>query len=132
MNGVKHPMATRELATKPKWLAVLVLGTVAAICGGVRADGITGIVSVGDGLSDVGDDCVASNGAQPPPANEYSNGRFTNGGNWLDYLAKDLGVPAPTPYLLGGPDYAFGGASTGPGYTNMVSPTSQAVPSIRR
>ena len=68
MKGVKHPMATRELATKPKWLTVLVLGTVAAVCGGVRADRITGTVSFGDSLSDVGNDYVASNGTQPSPA----------------------------------------------------------------
>jgi GDSL-like Lipase/Acylhydrolase len=89
-------MATRELATKPKWLAVLVFGMVAALCGGVRAEGITGIV-FGDSLSDVGNDYVASNGTQPSPANEYSEVRFTNGGNWLDDLAKDLGVTAPMP-----------------------------------
>jgi phospholipase/lecithinase/hemolysin len=99
-------------------MTALVLGTVLALCGGARGDGITGIVSFGDSLSDVGNDYAASKGAMPSPANEYYDGRFTNGGNWLDYLAKDLGVAAPTPSLLGGSDYAFGGASTGPGYTS--------------
>ncbi len=102
---------------RPNWMAAIVLGTALAICGGARGDGITGIVSFGDSLSDVGNDYAASKGTQPSPSNEYYQGRFTNGGNWLDYLAKDLGVTAPTPYLLGGSNYAFGGASTGPGYT---------------
>jgi phospholipase/lecithinase/hemolysin len=92
----------------------------AVLCGVARGDAITGIVSFGDSLSDVGNDYVASKGTQPAPPNEYSGGRFTNGGNWLDYLTKDLGVAAPTPYLLGGSNYAFGGASTGPGYTSFA------------
>jgi phospholipase/lecithinase/hemolysin len=96
------------------------LGTMVALSSAALGDGITGIVSFGDSLSDVGNDYVASNGTQPSPPNEYYDGRFTNGGNWLDYLARDLGVAAPTPYLTGGSDYAFGGASTGPGYTTIA------------
>jgi 3-phytase len=85
-----------------------------------RADGITSIVSFGDSLSDVGNDYYYTQGTQPSPPSDYSGGRFTNGPNWLDYLAKDLGVAAPTPSALGGSDYAFGGASTGPGYSTFV------------
>jgi phospholipase/lecithinase/hemolysin len=99
---------------------MFVLGTLMALCTGARGDGITGIVSFGDSLSDVGNDYVYSKGTQPSPTNEYFAGRFTNGGNWLDYVAKDLGVAAPTPFALGGSNYAFGGASTGPGYSNFA------------
>jgi phospholipase/lecithinase/hemolysin len=107
------------MATRLKWMAAFVLGTIAVQCAGAaRGGGITGIVSFGDSLSDVGNVYAASQGTQPAPTNEYYPGRFTNGGNWLDYLAKDLGVAAPTPSLLGGSDYAFGGASTGSGYTS--------------
>jgi phospholipase/lecithinase/hemolysin len=113
-------MATKGFSTISRWTAVIVLGTVVVFCGVARGDGITGIVSFGDSLSDVGNDYAYSQGTQPSPANEYYDGRFTNGGNWLDYLAKDLGVAAPTAYLLGGSNYAFGGASTGSGYTSSA------------
>ena len=62
------------------------------------------------------------------PAADYYNGRFTNGGNWLDYLAHDLGVAAPVASLAGGSDYAFGGASTGTGTTTYAP--GQAVPNV--
>jgi len=93
----------------------------AVYCGGARGGGITGIVSFGDSLSDVGNDYIASGGTEPPSP-PYYQGHFSNGPIWLEYLAKDLGVPAPTPYLspAGGSDYAFGGAETGPGYSNFM------------
>jgi phospholipase/lecithinase/hemolysin len=93
-----------------------------------RADGITAIVSFGDSLSDVGNDYIASGGTQPAPTADYYQGRFTNGGNWLDYLAHDLGVAGPTASLAGGLDYAFGGASTGAGTTTYAP--GQQVPNV--
>jgi phospholipase/lecithinase/hemolysin len=101
-------------------MAAFVFGIAAVFCSAARGGDITGIVSFGDSLSDAGNDYVFSAGTQPAPTNEYYGGRFTNGGNWLDYLAKDLGVVSPTPFALGGSDYAFGGASTGPGYSNFA------------
>ena len=89
---------------------------------------ITGIVSFGDSLSDVGNDYLASGGTQPAPSADYYQGRFTNGGNWLDYLAHDLGVAGPVASLAGGSDYAFGGASTGSGTTTYAP--GQAVPNV--
>jgi phospholipase/lecithinase/hemolysin len=89
---------------------------------------ITGIVSFGDSLSDVGNDYIGSGGTQPDPPSDYFQGRFTNGGNWLDHLAKDLGLAGPSPALAGGPNFAFGGASTGPGFTTFVP--GQQVPNV--
>ena len=103
-------------------------GLITLAGGQARADGITGIVSFGDSLSDVGNDYIASGGTQPAPTADYYQGRFTNGGNWLDYLAHDLGVAAPVASLAGGSDYAFGGASTGTGTTTYAP--GQAVPNV--
>jgi len=100
----------------------------AVYCGGAKGGGITGIVSFGDSLSDVGNDFIGSGGTEPSPPADYYQGRFTNGGNWLDYLAKDLGVAAPIPALAGGLNYAFGGASTGPGFTTFVP--GEQVPNV--
>ena len=105
-------------STTARWMAALVLATNLAVGGAARAGGITGIVSFGDSFSDVGNDSLASNGAYPP-ASAYYNGRFSNGPIWLDYLAKDLGVAAPTPSLAGGANYAFGGAQTGAGFSDV-------------
>lgn len=67
----------------------------------------------GDSLSDQGNVSVLSGGALPP--HEYTDGatvgRFTNGRNYVDYLAKDFGLTV-APSLLGGTNYAYGGART--------------------
>ena len=49
------------------------------------------IVVYGDSLSDVGRFYTASGGTFPPPP--YSNGKFSNGPVWVEYLATSLGIP---------------------------------------
>src|SRR5277367_4564675 len=61
----------------------------------------------GDSYCDIGNIFTATGGAEP--AAPYYNGRFSNGPIWLDHVAGFLGVPLK-PYLLGGTDYAIGGA----------------------
>ena len=70
----------------------------------------TGLVVFGDSLSDVGNDTIVTGGTFPGPA--YYQGRFSNGVNYVDDLAAKLGLPAPTPSVAGGTDYAYGGART--------------------
>jgi phospholipase/lecithinase/hemolysin len=101
-------------------MAVLALWTIAVMTGPAQAGRITGIVSFGDSLSDVGNDSIGSGGTEPSPVADYYSGHFSNGPIWLEYLAKDLGVAAPKPSLAGGTDYAFGGAQTGSGYSNFA------------
>jgi len=61
----------------------------------------------GDSYCDVGNLFAATGDAYPPAP--YFHGRFSNGPLWVDHVAGFLGVPL-TPSLLGGTDYAFGGA----------------------
>jgi outer membrane lipase/esterase len=61
----------------------------------------------GDSYCDVGNIYAATGGAVP--AAPYYNGRFSNGPIWLDHVAGFLHLPL-TASLLGGTDYAFGGA----------------------
>jgi phospholipase/lecithinase/hemolysin len=61
----------------------------------------------GDSYCDVGNIFAVTGGAEP--AAPYYNGRFSKGPIWLDHIAGFLGVPL-APSLLGGTDYAFGGA----------------------
>lgn len=63
----------------------------------------------GDSLSDAGNVSVATGGAIPGAP--YFNGRFTNGLTYADHLAAQLGL-TNQPSLIGGNDYAFGGART--------------------
>ncbi|MGA7802033.1 MAG: SGNH/GDSL hydrolase family protein [Gammaproteobacteria bacterium] len=67
----------------------------------------------GDSLSDIGNDSLITGGVVPPA--EYTDGttsgRFTNGRNYIDYLSQSLG-PTVTPSVVGGTDYAYGGART--------------------
>src|SRR6266404_1973870 len=62
----------------------------------------------GDSYCDVGNIYAATNGAIPlsPP---YFHGRFSNGPIWIEHVAGVWGLPM-TASLLGGTDYAFGGA----------------------
>jgi len=61
----------------------------------------------GDSYCDVGNIFAVTGGAEP--AAPYYNGRFSNGPIWVDHVAGFLGVPLK-PEVLGGTDYAFGGA----------------------
>ena len=61
----------------------------------------------GDSYCDVGNLFTATRGAMPSAP--YYNGRFSNGPIWVDHVAGFLNLPL-TPSLLGGTDYAFGGA----------------------
>jgi phospholipase/lecithinase/hemolysin len=74
----------------------------------------------GDSLSDAGNDYAFTLGHVPvsPP---YSDGRFTNGPVWAQDLGSQLGLSVK-PSLIGGTDFAYGGAETGP------TPSHQATP----
>jgi len=67
----------------------------------------------GDSLSDTGNIYASTGGIPLPP---YFAGRFSNGPVWVETLAANLGL-AVNPYLLGGTNFAFGGAPTGPPYS---------------
>jgi phospholipase/lecithinase/hemolysin len=72
------------------------------------------MIVIGDSLSDQGNVAVIIGGQIPPP--EYTDGivsgRFTNGLNYVDILAENLDLLV-TPSVLGGNNFAYGGARTG-------------------
>ena len=66
----------------------------------------------GDSLVDSGNAFLATGGSEAPLADGYFFGRFSNGYNFADYLSLDLvGTPA-SPALIGGNNFAVGGATT--------------------
>ncbi len=86
------------------------------------AGGFSGIYSFGDSLSDTGNVSIGTLGVLPT-GDIYSDGRFTNGNVWVQDVAQNLGLPAVTPSLAGGSDYAYGGAETGPTAVHALNPT---------
>lgn len=100
-----------------KLRSILSRGTISALAtvcciATASASAFSGLYVFGDSLSDTGNIYAATNGAIPvsPP---YSQGRFSNGNLWIQDVASSLGLGAVTPSLLGGNDFAFGGAQTG-------------------
>jgi len=84
------------------------------------AGAFSALYAFGDSLSDVGNVFVASilEGQSPYPAPPYFLGEFSNGPNWVEDLSGKLGLGPVSPSLLGGTDYAFGGATTGSPLSN--------------
>lgn len=89
----------------------------------------------GDSLSDTGNVFNVSNGLIPPDP-PYSNGRFSNGPNWIDYLAEDLGLEVNP--ITGnvnpseGINFSFGGATTGKNNTVALDfPQLQGLPGLQ-
>jgi phospholipase/lecithinase/hemolysin len=77
----------------------------------------------GDSLVDAGNVFVATGGTQPNPALGYVQGRFTNGFNYVDYLSRRLGDGNTAPSLIGGQNYAWGGArAIGPDFGGFPVP----------
>jgi phospholipase/lecithinase/hemolysin len=74
--------------------------------------GYSNIYAFGDSLTDAGNIYIAT-GGEEPVSGVYSDGRFTNGNVWVQDLAADLKLPAVTPSLAGGTDFAYGGAEAG-------------------
>jgi outer membrane lipase/esterase len=96
-------LARRVRAAGTAFLALAVLGVSA------QASAYSQLVVFGDSLSDTGNINAFTGGVPFPP---YATGRFSNGPVWVETLAAGLGLAA-NPSLLGGTNYAYGGAPTG-------------------
>jgi phospholipase/lecithinase/hemolysin len=99
----------------------LALVTAAVIAGAMlasaaqaqTAEPFSKVVVFGDSLSDTGNVFFVTRGLIPRAP--YFDGNFSNGPVWVEWLADELGLPEPTPFFLGGTNYAWGTAQTGPG-----------------
>ncbi len=89
---------------------------------------ITSLFVFGDSLADAGNNAVVFDSPAPPdmprtatpipdpsfiPTFPYASDRYSNGPVWVEQLAASLGLSAQAS-LLGGTNFAFGGARTGP------------------
>ena len=97
-------------------ITALVLGAAAQANGQAPFDEI---IVFGDSLSDTGNVFI-SFGAPPSPP--YFDGRFSNGPVAVEHVADQLGFPALLPSIIGGTNFAWGGAETGPGFGSSGTP----------
>lgn len=84
------------------------------LCAATPASAYSDIYVFGDSLSDSGNIYAALGGTYPPAP--YWNGRFSNGPTYADNLAARFGFGL-APSLMGGHNYAYGGATAAPGST---------------
>jgi outer membrane lipase/esterase len=96
----------------------ILLMSCSALCAPVTNVPILSMYVLGDSLSDQGNTFAATTAlgaavGQPglPDSLHYFEGRFSNGGNYIDALAAKLGISV-APSLEGGTNFAFGGART--------------------
>jgi phospholipase/lecithinase/hemolysin len=76
----------------------------------VAAATFNNLVVFGDSLMDAGNISVTTGSTTPSPASGYYNGRFSNGPVASDFLNQAIEGSLSSPSLLGGDNYAFGGA----------------------
>ncbi len=103
--------------------ALSLVGALAAALVSAQASAYSALYVFGDSLSDTGNVNIITGGVPLAP---YAPGRFTNGPVWVETLAANLGLSA-NPALAGGTNWAFGGAPTGPPYTQSVPYITQQV-----
>lgn len=100
----------------PRLLSAMSLSLVVALlasCGGSgsRESQYSGFVVIGASLSDTGNVFVATGGTLPGTSPNYIGGRWSDGPLWIENVAASYGKNAKAS-LLGGNNYAYGGAKT--------------------
>lgn len=105
--------------------SLVALALLGAIVGSAQASSFSALYVFGDSLSDAGNAYAADGGTLPGAP--YSNGRFSNGNVWVQDMAAAMGLPAAAkPSLLGGTNYAVGGATSGSaGFGDLGAPLAQ-------
>jgi phospholipase/lecithinase/hemolysin len=79
-------------------------------CFPASAASFSSLYVFGDSLVDAGNLRIGTGGEQARPQDGYFSGRYSNGYNFADYLALDIGAAIPAPSLSGGTNFAVGGA----------------------
>ena len=92
---------------KSRWILMTAMLGLASIAARAATPHYDSLIVFGDSYCDVGNLFTATGGLEP--AAPYYDMRFSNGPLWVDHVAGALGVPLRAS-LLGGTDYAFGGA----------------------
>ncbi len=103
-------MQMSALSRGLRTISISILVVLLASCGGGYGSyKYNGFVVIGASLSDTGNVSAATGGASPGAAPNYFGGRWSNGLLWIENVAASYGKTV-TPSLLGGKNYAYGGA----------------------
>jgi outer membrane lipase/esterase len=111
-----------------RWYAAIAATLLLISCGGSSTDTpeapplFSKAYIFGASTSDTGNACNQNASACPPPP--YATPRASNGPVYAELLATRYGATA-TPSRLGGTNFAYGGARTGP-----IAGTTQSVPNM--
>ena len=122
---------------RAKWFAFAIAILLSPSCPAF-ASSFSQLIVFGDSLSDNGNAYLGTGGVVPGanygdyfvPGTVVTTKYFSDGPNttpvgagpqglWIDQLATRLGVSDPIPFLLGGTDYAVGGAKTAIGIQSL-------------
>jgi len=99
----------------------IVVALAVLCCQPAYSQGFTAIVAFGDSLSDLGNTAATvSNLITDYNSYYYDQGRWSDGPVWVENLARQLGLPAlqrNDGANLYGTDFAWGGSTSGTGYT---------------
>ena len=96
------------LRTRVLWASAILALLVASPAAALTA--FDNLIVFGDSLMDAGNILVATSGATPSAASGYYAGRFSNGPVASDVLNQAVEGTLSSPSLLGGDNYAWGGA----------------------
>ena len=120
-----------------KFAAALALAGLASLA---SAASYTGLYIFGDSLSDPGNLALAGRPADASqvitgngyiPSFPYASGQFTNGNVWATSFASAIGLaPYAVPALLGGGNFAFGGARVNTDASGVLPPSLAAQTSM--
>jgi phospholipase/lecithinase/hemolysin len=91
---------------KSRWILILAASAGLATLTAQATPAFDGLYVFGDSYCDVGNLFTLTG---YPPGPYYYDGRFSDGPIWIEHVAGFLGLPLK-PSVLGGTDYAFGGA----------------------
>ena len=94
-------MVPRRFMMKSTGMVLIALGMMTLAGGGARGGQVTGIVSFGDSLSDLGNFYAATAGASPPSALHYDQGRFRTALSGLSIWPMISELPPRPPALTG-------------------------------
>jgi outer membrane lipase/esterase len=104
---------------KKQTLQRVLVGLCLAFSAAAQASSFSSLVFFGDSLSDSGNNAVLVGSGGTVAGGDayfskipYASGRYSNGPVWSEQFAAKMGLSA-TASLLGGTNYAFGGAQTG-------------------
>ena len=101
--------------------SLLLTATLLFAATATQATPFSNLFIFGDSLSDVGNVSLATGGTTPDPTYYPNPGHFTNGQTYAELMWTGLGFSgAIQPSLIGGTDYAFGGARSRYGSNNLV------------